>query len=326
VTIPAFVRNTLTSRPHIAALEPAPPAWVRDLLIDEPGTSARIPESNGRLQVVRKDPFVRLTAHVANATALAGEELSDEVSEGYAAIAAWLQDAERHPIRFWNYVPGIVEPLDGGIDRYMAFNRGRHAVYSAHASLASERSVPCASAVGINGPDLVIDCLASTCGGRPVENPRQRATWRYSRRYGPKPPYFARGTITSLDGRRVLLLAGTASIVGEESRHAGDAPAQTAEIIRNIEALLVNAGASRRRPLEQLTDLRIYVVRPGDAGLVEAEIRARTRPAVRIETVLARVCRPELLVEIEGVADLPADDPERTTPEFRDAAPEPPPA
>jgi enamine deaminase RidA (YjgF/YER057c/UK114 family) len=100
----------------------------------------------------------------------------------------------------------------------------------------------------------------------------------------------------------VLLVAGTASIVGEESRHPEDTRAQVTETLRNLEALLVNAGAPAGDPLRRLTDVRIYVVRADDTELVEREVRARAAASVRIETALARVCRPELLVEIEGVA------------------------
>jgi chorismate lyase/3-hydroxybenzoate synthase len=110
--------------------------------------------------------------------------------------------------------------------------------------------------------------------------------------------------VTALGGAPALLLSGTASIVGEQSRHPGDVRAQMAEVCRNLEALIVNAGGCPSQPLHQLTDARIYVVDPGDADFVEQELRSRTAADIRIETALARVCRQELLVEIEGVAVL----------------------
>ena len=306
MTIPAFDQPSLASRPSISALQPEPPAWVFDLFRDGSEPVSIGAERTGLVRVVRRDPFVRVTARVPGAEALDAAALSEAVSARYVAIADVVRELDRRPIRFWNYVPGIVNPVGPGMDRYMAFNRGRHAAYSTRQDGAEgfEQSVPAASAVGIAGPDLVIDCLASTQGGTPVENPRQIASWRYSRRYGPKPPYFARGMLTVLDGRRVLLVAGTASIVGEDSKHPEDVPAQVGEILRNMEALLVNAGLPRDRAFERLTDLRIYVVHDAHADIVETELRARTGPAVRVQTVLARVCRPELLVEVEGVAAL----------------------
>ena len=307
MSIPAIARPTFSPRRRIAPLEAIPPAWVQELLRTESGETAAMSRADDRsLEVTRRDPFLRVTTRIANAAQLDGTELSRLVSQRYAMISRLLADQRKHPIRFWNYVPGIVDPLPGGIDRYMAFNRGRHAAYMETWASGGqfERSVPAASAVGIASPDLVIDCLSSDTAGSPIENPRQIASWRYSRRYGPRPPCFARGTITTIGGRRLLLLAGTASIVGEESRHPGDARAQVGEILRNLEAVISSATSSAGHSLERLTDLRIYVVHAEHLEMVERELRSRTKADVRIESAVARVCRPELLVEAEGVAAL----------------------
>jgi enamine deaminase RidA (YjgF/YER057c/UK114 family) len=304
VTIPALAHANPTPADHIRPLEPAPPAWVADLFRDTAGGTAAVYDIDG-LEVLRRPPFVRVTARVPDAARLCSDGLAAAVAARYTSIARLLEEDGRHPIRFWNYVPGILDWMSPGLDRYMAFNRGRHAAYSQGWHRAAfERSIPSASAIGIVGPDLVIDCLGSELGGTAVDNPRQRASWRYSRRYGPKPPCFARGTITSFDGTRILLVAGTASIVGEESRHAGDVRAQIDEVIRNLEALIVHAGGCPARPLHQLTDARIYVVHPADACAIAAAFRAHTSPDLRTEWAVARVCRKELLVEIEGVARL----------------------
>jgi len=278
-----------------------------------------VTERRGTVEVTRRDPFVRVTGRIAGAASLGATELSSRVAKQYAAISGVLSSLDRYPIRFWNYVPGIVDALDRGVDRYMAFNRGRHLAYTdLHGSPNGfARSIPTASAVGITGPDLVIDCLASDEPGTPVENPRQTASWQYSRRYGPRPPCFARGTLTTIDGRRVLLLGGTASIVGEESRHLANRAAQVEEVLTNMEALIANAAAERpadsstfsQNGLARLTDARIYVVDADDAESVEKEIQSRVGRSVRFETVVARVCRPELLVEIEGVASMADDSP-----------------
>lgn len=306
MSIPAVVNPSHSQHPSISPLEPSPPAWVQDLLRNESGALPAAIEAGGLLEVVRREPFARISTRIANAASLDAAGLSNVVASRYAAIAAALATLRKHPIRFWNYVPGIVESVASGMDRYMAFNRGRHTAYQQAWGTGDEfeRSVPAASGVGIEGADLVIDCLCSDVPGVSVENPRQVASWRYSRRYGPRPPCFARASVTVIRGRRMLLLAGTASIVGEESLHADDAQAQVGEILRNIEALIANAGRTRPDPLEQLTEVRIYVVHPDDIEMVERELRARTRPGIRIESAIARVCRPELLVEIEGVAAL----------------------
>jgi chorismate lyase/3-hydroxybenzoate synthase len=258
---------------------------------------------------VLRDRLAHLTARIPEAPALSAADLSDCVAREYQAIAAVLCELGCRPVRFWNYIPGIVDAVDGGVDRYMAFNRGRFAAYAAMPSVVGnfDRVLPAASAVGIAGPDLVIECLASATGGEPIDNPRQIAPWQYSRRYGPKPPCFARGMLTRVDERRVLLIGGTASIVGEESRHPGDLTAQVGELLINLKTLIAAAAGTDCHALERLVDARIYSVNAEDADAVDAALHAAGGGNARSETVLARVCRPELLVELEGLAWMPED-------------------
>ena len=49
------------------------------------------------------------------------------------------------------------------------------------------------------------------------------------------------------------------------------------------------------------------MVDPADAGLVESAIAARAGDRIRIQTARSRICRPELMVEVEGVAALGRD-------------------
>ena len=133
-----------------------------------------------------------------------------------------------------------------GLDRYMVFNAGRHDAYSDQCG-----ALGTASAVGIKGSDLSIHCLALEEPGTPVENPRQTPAWQYSARYGPLPPCFSRATIVDLAGRRTLLIGGTASVVGEDSRHAGEFDAQVEETLLNLEALIRTADGNRVTPVRR---------------------------------------------------------------------------
>src|SRR5262249_47691686 len=127
-----------------------------------------------------------------------------------------------------------------------------------------------------------------------------------SPRYGPMPPCFSRATIASVNGRRRLLVGGTASIVGEDSAHGDDVHAQLEETLRNLEALIEAATgrAESGNALTRFLDLRVYCARAGDAATIHNVLTARCPRAERIELAIARVCRPELLVEIEGVAEI----------------------
>lgn len=254
-----------------------------------------------------------LTAIVPDAAAMTAEVLRSSVADAYARLGVAVRASGKAPIRLWNYLPDPNHVMAPGLDRYMVFNAGRFDGYRQWLDGPGVgpgqlvRSLATASGVGIAGDDLTIHCLTSPEHGVPVENPRQTPAWRYSARYGPMPPCFSRATIAEVSGGRRLLIGGTASIVGEDSRHERDVVAQLEETMANLAALI---RAARQAPesddvaLERLTDLRAYVVRPDDAEVVWPLLRARCSRAGRIELTTARLCRPELLIEIEGVADL----------------------
>jgi enamine deaminase RidA (YjgF/YER057c/UK114 family) len=270
------------------------------------GADARRCDPVGRVDVIAADPLALLAASVPGARGMAADLLRSHVSDAYIAIGHALTTLKRVPIRFWNFVPDPGEPMGDGLDRYMVFNGGRFNGYAQWLCATNEfgRLLPTASAVGIISDDLVIYCLASDTRGTPVENPRQKPAYQYSRRYGPMPPCFSRATIANVNGRRRLLVGGTASIVGEDSMHVDDVDRQLEETLKNLEAL-IDAAAERSAPgaaLSRLLDLRVYVARQEDAPAIRAVLAARCPRAERIELTIARVCRPELLVEIEGIA------------------------
>jgi chorismate lyase/3-hydroxybenzoate synthase len=133
-----------------------------------------------------------------------------------------------------------------------------------------------------------------------VENPRQTPSYRYSKRYGDRPPCFARAT--QLGSR--LFIGGTASILGEESRHDDNLEAQMAETCRNLAALIdAAAGDARPRPLAALRSLRAHVRDQRDGPAVQDALDRLTPQLADLEIVQAPLCRRELLVEIEGVAE-----------------------
>lgn len=270
------------------ALRPRVPTWVEDATAD------------GRATV--------FTAVVPDAAAMAADALRASVGVAYQELGTAIRHAGTSPIRLWNYMPNPAEVMGPGLDRYMVFNAGRYDGYQHWERRGgSTGSLPTASGVGIIGNDLTIHCLTSADGGVGVENPRQTPAWRYSARYGPKPPCFSRATIAAVNGRQRLLIGGTASIVGEDSRHELNIEPQLEETLVNLAALIgaaCGSDESAATSLGRLADLRVYIVRAEDAPMIESVLRARCPAADRIEQTVARLCRPELLVEIEGVADL----------------------
>ena len=135
-----------------------------------------------------------------------------------------------------------------------------------------------------------------------IENPRQMSAYHYPPRYGLHTPSFSRACMLKEGRGTNLFISGTASIVGHESRHAGDVVAQTRETLANIEALLDEAnrraGTSQYR-LDRLC-FKVYVRRPQDLSLIQEALLAVVRPRIPVVYVQADVCRTDLLVEIEA--------------------------
>lgn len=226
-----------------------------------------------------------------------------------------------HALRFWAFVPQIHADYGSGLDRYMAFNAGRFTAFSAWLGgrEAFAQSMPTASAVGTQASDLALHCLSSRWPGRPIENPRQVPAYRYSRKFGPLPPCFARATLLRRQPFQtdLLLVGGTASIVGEDSRHGGAVVAQTEETFLNLASVVRAACGEPEAPggesaeevlpwLRHFRQLRVYFREREHQRLILDRVEASFPGVERVEALPAEMCRAELLVEIEGVAALPA--------------------
>lgn len=296
--------NPFASAPDVSPLRPEPPAWVGHLF-GEP--RAAVPEAASSAHVLtgcRNGKFTLVSAAALEPTENTASAFADAVASVYRSIGRELSRQNRHAVRIWNFVPDIQGPIPGAGDRYMAFNLGRFAAYCEWfgGPASFQTTLPTSSAVGIGDRGVWVHVLAADTPGTPVENPRQIPSYRYSRRYGVRPPCFARATFV---GSR-LLIGGTASILGEHSRHVGDIRAQTRETFRNLAALIAaGAPSGFHKPLELLQSLRVHVRDVESAPAVQTILDQLVPQVSDIEFVQATLCRKELLVEIEGVADCP---------------------
>ena len=217
---------------------------------------------------------------------------------------AVMRDAWK-PVRLWNFIPQINRPTSDGLDRYMVFNAGRFEALRPR--FATLTTLPTATGVGHQGDDLHVFCLASDRSARAIENPRQCSAYRYSKRFGPHPPCFSRATLVEMIDQDCLLIGGTAAIRGERSIHTTSLRGQLEETFINLEALVERASDGETTFAKTVHELRVFVRRPDDMAQVEQEIRARLPNLRHLETMVAAICRDELLVEIEGVASFPAE-------------------
>ncbi len=203
-----------------------------------------------------------------------------------------------HWLRIWNYISRI---LQGGGDheRYRQFNLGRHRALSIKPGF--ETCLPAATAIGTSGEGVLIYFLAGRRPGRPVENPRQTNAWRYPQQYGPRSPSFSRAFLLDWTDGAELLVSGTASVVGHESRHVGDPVGQLAETLANLDSL--RAEAERLRGFAPHTfrpeAFKLYLVDRAHLPLLQPLLAERL-PSGRRSCLEGTICRSDLHVEIEG--------------------------
>ena len=221
-------------------------------------------------------------------------------------------------VRTWLYLGDIVG-LEGTVERYRELNRGRTDAYQPHrfggalvAPGVQCEVYPASTGIGADDRNVLIGCVALAAARDdlrllPLENPNQVSAFDYAPKYGVKSPKFARAMAVAYAGCATIFISGTASITESESRHLGDPAAQTRQTLDNIAALISESNFRQHglpgfgATLADLASLRVYVKRPEHYAAVRAACEAQAGKVPTIYTI-ADVCRPELLVEIEGLA------------------------
>ncbi len=228
-----------------------------------------------------------------------GPGLHDVTRRAYTEIFDFLEGTGYNKLlRIWNYFPRITDVEDNE-ERYRKFNSGRHEAF--FSMVRYRELIPAASALGsLTGP-LTIYFLAAREAGLPVENPRQVSAYRYPSQYGTRSPFFSRAMRTNLGGSPLLLISGTSSIVGHESAHSRDPEAQTRETITNIRALLANGESLGFKPAQRGLTLKAYIRHREHYSLIRRTVVEEFGSGTKVVYLQADICRPELLVEIEGL-------------------------
>jgi len=224
-------------------------------------------------------------------------------------------------VRTWLYLGDIVGP-EGDTQRYKELNRARADFYrnvrflEKHIPPDLDGGVyPASTGIGAGDRDVMMSGIALATEREdlvllPLENPRQTSAFRYGTRHGLESPKFSRAM--AIIGRKAaaILISGTASIVQSETWSVGDAKGQTYQTLDNIEALIAPRNFARYTvsgvgaTLSDLVLARVYIKRPEDYQKTRAICEKRLGELPTIYAV-ADVCRPELLVEIEGIAVTP---------------------
>lgn len=279
-------------------LEPLAPAGALEIW------STGRPVRQGRERDAHYSTDGRLLFGQVSAAAAAPGELEEATRQCHRQMLDLLAVAGTpHLVRVWSWVPAINREEDGR-ERYQRFCRARSLAYQEAYGRGFSWRLCAATAVGSRADSLVMHFLAARVAGTHVENPRQVPAYRYPVQYGPRSPSFARATVLPRSAGNVVLVAGTAAIVGHASRHPGQVARQLGETRKNLGSL---EEEIRRRLARDVVPegYRVYLRRPEDLAEVRRELELCWPAAASFLFLQADVCRRELLVEVDGVLRVP---------------------
>ncbi len=204
--------------------------------------------------------------------------------------------------RVWNHIPNINEYADAK-ERYTKFCHGRAESFQKNGNI-----YPAATGIGCWGDSLCIYMLSTTQNiHKYIENPNQTPAYKYPPKYGIKSPSFARAAYANYNsGSGKLYVSGTASIIGSETVHVGDAAKQCETTIENIRVLisdsnLSNYGIEKNFTLDNIDCIKVYIKNDEDFETIKDICSKAFSKDKSIAYLKADVCRNDLLVEIEGI-------------------------
>ena len=308
--------------PSILCLEenPQPPEWIK-ILLEEGQRIDSFQKNDFQFEVIAAEPYFFISGTLKNRSRLNDSEFPEAICGAYRELINLFKKYNKSPLRFWNYLPDIAKPTDDGFTQYELFNSGRFDGFRHWYGDGDfgDRLIT-ASCVGHRGKDFVLHTLLGPKEGQPFENPRQIPAYRYSDRYGTLPPCFSRANLLSEpleigNNSCIGIIAGTASIVGEDSVHKDDLNLQLQETCINlgaVSAAMMNENytwskltnlkeGNLKKALARYFEMRVYIRYEKDALEIESFFR-RTFPNLkRLELAIADICRVDLLLEAEGL-------------------------
>ncbi len=283
--------------------QPLPEAGIVPWLAGEPAIGWRIANPLERGETAGWSCVASEAVCLATLSITAGDaDAADLARRAYRQLLELREAlAFPHVLRVWHYLSDI-NAGDGDAERYKRFCQGRLEVLRDHPSLLER--MPAATVVGSQLPGLHLQCLLTRIPPQPLENPRQIRAYDYPRRYGPSRPTFARAARMAWSPASTqLFISGTASILGHETRHAGDVGAQLNESLANVATLLETAGAPfAGKGLATLEHLIVYLRDPADIEHVKTVLAGQLPTGLAWTCRQADLCRRDLLVEVEALA------------------------
>ena len=205
-------------------------------------------------------------------------------------------------VRQWNYIEGITKISDER-QNYQLFNDARSAFYG---KADWSGGYPAATGIGCSAGGVTVAIHAVKDAGkrsRPIDNPIQVPAHKYSDKVL-KDGKEAVKTTPKFERARLLddtvLVSGTAAIKGENSEISTDPRLQSEAAIDVMEHLVAPANIFPGCTHFRFEAIRGYIKNEDDAPAVISSLTEHWK-GVPIHFLVADICRPELLLELEGI-------------------------
>ena len=235
--------------------------------------------------------------------------LAQMIEEAYLEIFAHMNKCGNHvPMRFWNWLPVGESPSQhqrlSMEHAYQVFCQGR---LSAFQQLQVEANCA-ATVVGTTREKALVLGIASKWPAINIENPLQTPPHLYPNCKSSSKPLFARATFVEYSKTHgQLFVSATASIRGHTTMGSGEPAIQMEIILQNVQSLLQQCGTQHRLlsglTLANLTALKVYIRNVQDSQAIAACVRSYFDLG-KIQFLLAPLCRSNILVELEGMANV----------------------
>jgi len=222
-------------------------------------------------------------------------------------------------IRQWNFIEQItmeVRHNNSASQHYQVFNDVRSKYYQQADFI---NGYPAATGIGMDCGGIIIDVIAAKfgieCSTVAIKSPVQKDAYSYTKEvlaenssmndFCRTSPKFERAKILITPSNKWIFISGTAAIKGQVSIPVLSADQQTELTIQNILNLIsvenMHKHGIKSSENAKIDYLRVYVKYQQDIPAVK-NMCQKYFPATPSVYIVADICRPELLVEIEGMA------------------------
>ncbi len=223
------------------------------------------------------------------------EEIKTNIAKQYNDFFEASKQRKMKVLKIWHYFPKLLDEYDNKKTNYSLLCEARESVYK---SIYTNCNYPAATVIGIKGENILIYFFSAACENyKAIENTRQVSSYNYPMNIFLEKPMFSRAvSFTPKDSmKNNILISGTASIKGYESMHSKNILRQLDETLENY-----NTFFDYKKNLSNIA--RVYMPDTNDNN-VQLVLSLLNKKFGKNNYALLEgdICRPELLIEIEGM-------------------------